>query len=197
MNTLRRAGAGALLAVLVGGCSGQAPAVPATTSMTPTTTAAAEKPPPRFAPSVREPLDARGVAPCALLRTDQLTQLGLKPDSGIAGVSGAAEVCTWSSSTDPGNPAGLQLSTHPVQAALDVIYATRDSLEVFEPMVIAGHPAVRGDETASTGCVLYTAIADYQGLAVGADIAGRPSTDPCAKSRRMTELILSNLPPLR
>jgi hypothetical protein len=153
------------------------------------------RPGPRLAPAVRQPLDARGIKVCDVLTPDQLVEVGLLPGTGRASVSGIADVCGWDS-TDPGNPGGLQLSTHPESPVLDGIYLVRDTFAVFEPLEVAGHPAVHADLTPGSGCVLYVAIADYQGIAVGADTAGRPSPDPCARSRRMAELILSNLPPM-
>jgi hypothetical protein len=155
------------------------------------------RPGPRLAPAVREPLDARGVAPCGLLTPAQLIELGLDPRSARPGTAGAAETCGWTRPTDPGNPAGLQISTNPTIPSLDGIYIIRDTFDVFEPTQIAGHPAVHADGTAGSVCTIYTAIADYQAVSTDGNLAGRPLADPCGPSRRMAEMILSNLPPLR
>ena len=80
---------------------------------------------------------------------------------------------------------------------LDNLYIQRNTLAVFEPTEISGHPAVRGDDIVGPVCTLYTAIADYQGLSTDGNLGGRPLADPCGPSRRMAEMILSNLPPLR
>lgn len=79
---------------------------------------------------------------------------------------------------------------------LDGIYLVRDDYAVFEPTEVAGHPAVQADLTTESGCTLYIAIADHQGVATSGNLAGRSVPDPCGLSRRMAELILSNLPPL-
>jgi hypothetical protein len=142
------------------------------------------------------PLDARGVKACDLLTPDQLAEVGLKPDTAEAKSTGVADVCTWSS-VKPGSVGGVQLSTHPTLPALDGVYLVRDTFAVFEPMKISGHPAVHADRNSGSDCTIYTAIADYQAVATDGDLAGAPEGDPCAPSRRMAELILSNLPPLR
>lgn len=172
------------------------PPVSLTNETSPPPAVTSTKPPPRLAPVVREPLDARGKAPCDLLTAPQLLELGLRPDTARPDTSGAAQICGWSS-TDPGNVAGLQVNTDPTLPSLDGIYLVRDTFAVFEPIEIAGHPAVHADRNAGPVCTIYTAIADYQGISTDGNLAGRPLPDPCAPSRRMAEMILSNLPPLR
>lgn len=186
------------------GCASPVPgqptaSAPATTS-TPTPTSAASataKPPPRLAPAVRQPLDARGVEPCELMTPAQLVELGLRPESAKPGTSGASLTCTWVSATDAANPAGLQINADSTLPALDGIYLVPETFAVFEPIEVAGHPAVHADDVAGPVCTIYTAIADYQAVATDGNLGGRPLPDPCAPSRRMAEMILSNLPPLR
>ncbi|WP_298800659.1 DUF3558 domain-containing protein [Pseudonocardia sp. 73-21] len=157
-----------------------------------------DKPPPRYTPAVRSPLDARGIPPCDLLTERQLIELNLLPATAKpGGTEGAAQTCTWTSSVDPANPGGLQVRTESPIPVLDGLFIVRDSLAVFEPTEVSGHPAYRADGTTLTGCRIYTAIADYQGVATGTNPAGRKLADPCAGARRMAEMILSNLPPLR
>jgi hypothetical protein len=151
---------------------------------------------PRLASPVREPLDARGIKACDLLTSSQLLELGLKPETAKSRLTNVTDMCAWAS-TEPGNVASVELGVHPAIPALDGIYLNRDAVAVFEPTEVAGHPAVHTADTVGGACTIYTAIADYQVVGVTADEAGRPRADPCAPSRRMTELILSNLPPLR
>jgi hypothetical protein len=134
------------------------------------------------------------VEPCDLLTVQQVTALGFRPETTEQGTGGRAGTCGWR--TDPGNPAGLQINTGTTIPALDGLYLGRDTYAVFEPMEIAGHPAVRADLTSGDVCTIYVAVADYQGLSTDGNLAGRPLPDPCAPSRRMAELVLSNLPPL-
>lgn len=171
-----------------------APTAPESTASVPPSSAA--KPPPRFAPLVREPKDARGIAPCDLLTVAQQVELGFRPETAEPGVAGPAQTCGWRTDR-PGQPAAVQINTDPTIPALDIVYGIRDVYAIFEPSEIAGHPAVRADYNNDEGCVIYTAIADYQGMATGTDIGVGGQADPCAGSRRMAELILSNLPPLR
>lgn len=159
-------------------------------------TGLSSKLPPRLAPAVREPKDARGIAPCDLLTRPQLIELGLIPETARPSTAGAAEVCGWGS-VDPGNGGGVQINTDPTIPSLDGLYLQRDTLAVFEPIEIAGHPAVHADGIVGPVCTIYTAVADYQGVSTDGNLAGRPLADPCAPSRRMAEMILSNLPPLR
>lgn len=79
---------------------------------------------------------------------------------------------------------------------LDDIYVIKDSFAAFEPTEVAGHPAIHADQVAGGACTIYTAISDYQIVATDGDEAAH-ATDRCAPSRRMAEMILSNLPPLR
>lgn len=134
---------------------------------------------------------------CELLTGQQLAELSLLAITAKSSADGPAQTCSWSSSVDPTNPAGIQLLTDSTVAALDNIYIVRDTFKIFEPTEISGHPAVRADATTLTGCVIYTAVADYQAVATGTNLAGRELADPCAGARRMAEMILSNLPPLR
>ncbi|MFC4942443.1 DUF3558 domain-containing protein [Pseudonocardia sp. GCM10023141] len=203
MNRLGRLGAACLSVLLLTGCttissSGGPVTQPgvATASSTGQPSTAPAKPSPRLSPIVREPKDARGIAPCALLTAVQLGELGLIPESAQPSTSGAAQVCGWRS-VDPGNAGGIQINTNPTLPSLDGIYLVRDTFDVFEPIEVSGHPAVHADQIAGPVCTIYTAIADYQGVSTDGNLAGRPLADPCGPSRRMAELILSNLPPLR
>lgn len=199
MTRGRLVAAVSLLAMAMVGCATQVagePSVPPTATVSTSPEVSATKLPPRQAPPVRDPRDARGVDACSLLTSAQLIELGFRPDTAQPGTSGSAQVCGWRS-TDSGNAGGLQISIDSAIAALDGIYLIRDTFAVFEPIEIAGHPAVHADGNAGPVCTIYTAIADYQGVSTDGNLAGRPLPDPCAPSRRMAEMILSNLPPLR
>lgn len=153
-------------------------------------------PPPRFGPTVPQPKDARGIPACDLLTPDQLLDLGLLPDTAEPGGDASVPTCGWRS-TDPGGAGGVQLNTALAIPVLDGLYLVRDKFAVYEPLEVAGHPAVHADGNAGPVCTIYVAISDYQGVSADGNLGGRPLPDPCAPSRRMAEFILSNLPPLR
>lgn len=133
---------------------------------------------------------------CDLLTDAQLTELGLLPDTAERVDGANAQNCAWSSAMDAADPAGVQLNSDTSIASLDVIYILRDQLENFTEFEISGHPALRGDYNDDGTCTIYTAISDYQGIAVSGSATDRSLADPCALAIRMTERILSNLPPL-
>lgn len=183
--------------VAVVGCSIRISGSPTSSnSAAPAGTSTGSQPLPQFTPSVAEPKDARGIAACDLLTEAQLIELGLRPETAEPGGSASVPTCGWRSN-DPGNPAGVQLNTALDIPVLDGLYLVRDTFAVYEPIEIGGHPAVHADRNAGPVCTVYTAISDYQGVATDGNLGGRPLADPCAPSRRMAELILSNLPPLR
>jgi len=179
---------------MLAGCAGPVTGTPSPPARL---SSAEAKPPPRLAPPVRVPLDARGTKACDLLTPTQLGELNLNTTTAQSKTVGISDSCTWAYTNDPGNVGGVQLSTHPTLPALDGVYLVRENFAKFEPLEISGHPAVRADRNPDSGCSIYTAIADYRAIATLGDTIGRPRADVCAPSRRMAEMILSNLPPLR
>lgn len=150
-------------------------------------------PPPRYAPAVPEPKDARGIAACDLLTVEQLKQLGLIPDSARRTEGPGTVRCSWSSTVYDANPVGLELAVDTAVPVLDGTYAIRDALPYFEAREVAGHPAYRAELSETGTCTIVVAISDYQGVGAKAD---QPASDPCRTSTRMAEFVLSNLPPL-
>lgn len=192
----------ALLAVaVVTGCAATtvgsgAPAPPAGTPA-PTTSPVPKKEPPQYAPAVSEPKDARGIAACDLITDAQLVELELRPETAEeTSIPGSTRSCTWSSAVDVANPAGLELNDDTTIPALDGLHLVRDVFFTYEPLEVAGHPAVRTDYNDFGDCTIATAIADYQGVTTEGNGDGSNTADPCGRSIRMAEAILSNLPPL-
>lgn len=194
------------VAVIVGvlalpACAATVAGTPAPTSSAAADGSAPDVPapgaPPRFAPAVPEPKDARGVAACDLLTDTQLVELGLRPETETeSSIGNTTRSCSWSSAVDDTNPAGLELNDDTTIPALDGLYLVRETFFRFEPREVAGHPALRADFNDIGDCTIYTAIADYQGVGTEGNPAGRPQPDPCALSMRMAEFIIANLPPL-
>ncbi|MFC5993330.1 DUF3558 domain-containing protein [Pseudonocardia hispaniensis] len=195
---MRRARSAALMALLaaLAGCAAPEPAAQGAPAVAAPVPASATAQPAGAAPRVAHPRDARGIAVCDLLTPAQLTALGLRPETAEPKVLGTGRLCGWRSTT-VGEPAGLTIATEIDVRGLDYLYGIRDTFAVFEPLEVAGHPAVRADGNADGRCSLYVAIAEYQLLSADGNLAGRPLPDPCARSRRMIEAVLSNLPPLR
>lgn len=144
---------------------------------------------------VRHPKDARGFGPCELLTVAQQRAMGFDPATAKAAVDGLAETCFW---YYPGKRdyAGLGLSTDPTGGKLPDIWRGHHGDANYEQFEVAGHPAIRTDLTPDRFCTFTVAIADLQTIVVTATADLTPRPDPCAPSRRMAELILSNLPPL-
>jgi hypothetical protein len=185
--------------LLLGGCSTSASIEPAPTTGSPPASSVASaqtQAPSPSTPRVADPRDARDYRPCDLLSPAQLSRIGLNASSGEEQNAAPARACSWNRTDDAGDAAGVQARTDLTVTMLEGLAATKDTFARFEPMDISGHPAIRADRTSATGCTLYTAVADYQGIATNGGFAGR-DPDPCARSRRMAEMILSNLPPLR
>ena len=170
--------------------TGQAPIPPPPAGQT------APRQPLHYGPPVAQPKDARGRQACDLLTPAQLRSLGLDPTSADQHTSGEAQVCSWAT-PDGTNTAGITLDSdrYPLPA-LDGIYVLEKGItKVFEPITVAGHPGFRSD-TDLTTCTYLIAVADYQLIGVDGRARDLPRADPCGPSRRMVELILSNLPPL-
>jgi hypothetical protein len=145
---------------------------------------------------VRTPKDARGIAPCDLLTRDQLLMLGLSPDTARPISFGLAEGCVWRHADDS-TAASAGLSLDPDAQKLPDLYRIRGAFQTFEILEVAGHPAVRADARPVGQCDLNVAVADLQILTLQGYLDARVLPDPCAPARRMAEMVLANLPPLR
>lgn len=146
---------------------------------------------------VREPKDRRGIPPCALLTNGQLAELGLRADTAEEYPTGVGRGCQWLLVDDPRNYATALGSTDLQNPGLPGIYVIREQIARFEPLEISGHPGVRADRTLRGGCEITVAASDDQLIGANGNAAGLPIPDECGRSRRMVEMILSNLPPRR
>lgn len=145
---------------------------------------------------VREPKDLRGIPVCELLTDAQVAELGLRVESAEeAQVSTLGRDCTWTWRDDHLNIASAGASVGHQHPPLPGLYVKRDLVAVFEPVVIGGYPGVRSSIINDGSCEIDIATSDDQFLVLDDNRAGRPMADPCARPRRMAELILPTLPP--
>lgn len=144
---------------------------------------------------VKEPKDARGIPACDLLTREQLVELGLDPATAQPDSRMLAESCLWYYA-DGSTFASVSISTDPTATKLPGMYRLHHAEAGFEILEIAGHPALRFDLDPSIQCGLAVGVADFQNLGTDGYFDRRPGPDICAQSRRMAEMVLSNLPPL-
>ncbi|MGE0298881.1 MAG: DUF3558 domain-containing protein [Pseudonocardia sp.] len=144
---------------------------------------------------VREPKDARGIGPCELLTVAQQKELGLDPSTAKPAADGLAQTCFWHYPRKV-DYASIAVSTDPTGGKLPGLWRLFHDDPNYEQFEVAGHPAVRRNVDPDGYCDITVAIADLQTVVVTATADLTPRPDPCAPSRRMAELILSNLPPL-
>ena len=153
--------------------------------------------PPQLSPPVRDPRDIRayGDRPCEVFTIEQLTDFGfdLPPDS-IDAFSDGHQTCVWIDSDYTG-----RLMAGPF-ADLDVLertYAYRAALPIFEPLQIAGLPAVIHQPGPVATCHVTVGLATRQGLDVSFTDLRKPYEDPCEAARIAAEVAVGNLPPLK
>lgn len=140
---------------------------------------------------MENPKDLRGVDPCGLLTTDQLTELSSGP--GEAGTSewGEAE-CEW-----VGSVVAIALSPDTTFGdGLARAYRNKNRFDNFAESSIDGYPAVRVD-FATQSCALIVGVSDEQTLSmeftrVSAQAPG--GGDPCGFAESVMSGVIKNLP---
>lgn len=152
---------------------------------------------PQLSPTVQNPRDIRayGDRPCDVFTTEQLRMFGfdLPPDRTYTLPSGAQN-CVW---TDSGHNGELVVGTYPDWDVLERTYAAVADSAVFEPIEIAGLPAVVYQAAIGLpGCDVTVGLAERQGLDVTFTDLREPLDDPCGAARAAAEVAVSNLPPL-
>jgi hypothetical protein len=151
---------------------------------------------------VRHPKDARGIPVCDLLTPAQLRELGFDPATALPRKEGLAESCGWWTFHDPNKPTtidygGLGFSADPTAGKVSGFWRMFHDDPDFEMFEVAGHPVVRANLEPDRFCSLSVAVADLQSLVTNSSHKRIPTPDPCAGARRMAEMVLSNLPPLK
>jgi len=195
---MRRATPIAMAAVLAvtGGCTGPGPGQPVPTDGTATTTAATSSSASNAAPRVNNPKDARNVAACDALAAQQITQLGLNPDSRreVSLPAPFSKGCAWTA-TDSSWGVGFGFDT--TRHGLSETYLRRNNYQHFEPREIDGYPAVDAQTSFNAeDCYTFVGIADSQQLNINVD--NRQADKPaCERLDEIVKMIIGNLPPLK
>ncbi len=167
-------------------------APPPTSSVSPT------PPQPRLAPPVTNPRDAKPMAqrPCDLLTPDQRASFGFDQPGKRRELVGGVVQCMW---TDAASTRLLTASVNPRQDRLNDAYREREVYPVFVPVEVAGAPgALRQAVVGGAACDALVSLTESQSLEVSfANLRRDAPVDACGEVRRITEVILGNLPPAR
>ena len=166
------------------------PPPPATTSVSPT------PPQPRLAPPVTNPRDASGIAkrPCDLLTPEQRASFGFNQPGTRRELIGGVVQCMW---TDAGSTRQLTALINTREDRVNEVYPDRELYPFFEPIDVAGLPgvlrqAVAGGDT----CDAAVSLTESQSLEVSfSNLRSGTPVAACGEARRITEVILGNLPP--
>jgi hypothetical protein len=155
---------------------------------------------PKLAPPVPAPRNARGVAACNLLTTEQkrAVDADLRTEEPIVQGSYTTR-CSWRTAAGDG---ALLVSTAPdfPIGGLEGLYLLRSTYAVFQPDELAGFPIVRAEavDTGDKDCTIYVGIADDQLIWATANFPFTHRPKPsCTIARRMAAGMIANLPPLR
>ncbi|MGH3978252.1 MAG: DUF3558 domain-containing protein [Pseudonocardiaceae bacterium] len=181
---VRPVGAAVLGVVMLAGCTSTEAGQPS-----PASGGSAE----RLAPTVANPVDARDVPPCEVLTPVQITALGADPATERETSSSGLTTCRWVAEEFS---VGLTLDPErPEVGGLNDTYLKRDEFVLFEPLEVAGHPAVHAERFETDDCTLYVGLADTQAMLVSTypDLG---FADACTVSRNAAASVISNLPPL-
>lgn len=149
------------------------------------------------APVVAAPRDVSGLlgSPCtSLLTTDELDGLGIS-DAGRPRTYLGATICSWTTDSDD----RLSLS---VDAERDLLADTYRAARtpIFEPVVVAGYPAVRQRTSLDYNtCTVTTGLGPQQALETDwtGHLAPSPDVDPCERAEEAIALVIRKLPPQR
>ncbi|MFG1646332.1 DUF3558 domain-containing protein [Amycolatopsis sp. NPDC049252] len=187
------AGAFAALALLTA-CTGKTGSGTTSGSASPVPTGEAAD---NGAPKVPAPLDADGILadPCSALSAAQQDDIGMvKPGSAEQGPTGPE--CRWKSTASPLNSAEVSPFTANKNGLSD-IYAQKASSAYFEPLTIAGYPAVStnvSDLRSDGDCPLWVGVSDQLVVVVTAQLGeGKNRATPCVVAQRVAEAMIQHL----
>ncbi|MGQ0573824.1 MAG: DUF3558 family protein [Pseudonocardia sp.] len=146
---------------------------------------------------VPEPKDARGIRACDLLTPAQLAEVGLRAETGERVPTSQGDQCASQTVEGDLEIVGIGSNTGLRNPGLPGVYVNARGASLFEPITIAGHPGARLRLRPGSGCEVTAASSDDQLVGANGAESPRDGSDDCARYERITELILSNLPPRR
>lgn len=151
----------------------------------------------RLAPPVTQPRDASAVVqqPCALLTDEQQADFGFDQAGEPGELRPGVAECVW---RDAGYTRRVSASVEPEQDRVNGAYRGRAGYAVFEPVELAGLPGVIWQNIAGgTRCSVAVSLTESRSLTVNfTNLRERIPVDVCGEARRITETMVSNLPPL-
>ncbi len=180
------------------GCSMEGTPTPATTTTTAAAGQTTESSGNSDVPEITGPeLDLSKLgSPCELLKPDQLAARGVTK-AGTERTSPAGPTCQWRPDE---RVDGTSFSATFLEKTngLEGFYENRDKNPVFEPIEVAGYPAVNGDPTDGKSGTCSTAVGTAKGegfvVQVNVNDEKLPEyTDPCSVSSAIAETIVGNL----
>ncbi|AUS79688.1 hypothetical protein C1701_16520 [Actinoalloteichus sp. AHMU CJ021] len=185
-------------------CSSEGSGTPGTTgqstvtqSLSTVNTSETEDGPGSGAPTVADPLDVSAVAPCDLIPDSAAEQAGLDSASkrlrpNHRDPNAPEEMCRW----DFNNMEYSSISAiaNIDRGGLSSVYATSSGRTVFEPMSIAGYPAVHvNDSSNSARCPLFLGVADDQTILFDTQLSASATEDACEMAVRVVEAAVAEL----
>jgi hypothetical protein len=149
------------------------------------------------APKVPAPLKTDGILadPCSALSAAQQDDLGMvKPGKATQGAAGPD--CAWKSTASESNMVSVSLVTANKNGLAD-IYAKKGANPYFEPVTVAGYPAVStniSDLRSSGDCPLWVGVTDQLVVVVTAQIStGANKAQPCGVAEKVAEAMVQQL----
>jgi hypothetical protein len=185
------AGAFAALALLTA-CTGKTGTTSGSASPVPTGAATDNG-----APKVPAALNADGILadPCSALSAAQQDDIGMvKPGKGDQGPTGPE--CRWKSAGSSLNSVEVSPFTANENGLSD-IYGQQAGKAYFEPVTVAGYPAVStniSDLRSSGNCPLWVGVSDQLVVVVTAQLGeGENKATPCAVAQKVAEAMIQHL----
>ncbi|MFF1615767.1 DUF3558 domain-containing protein [Amycolatopsis sp. NPDC058278] len=149
------------------------------------------------APKVPAALNVDGILtdPCSALSAAQQDDIGMvKPGKANQGPTGPA--CRWHSASSSLNSVEVSPFTANKNGLSD-IYAQKAGKPYFEPVTVAGYPAVSTDVSdlrSSGDCPLWVGVSDQLVVVVTAQLGeGKNRATPCVVAQRVAEAMIQHL----
>jgi hypothetical protein len=186
-RVLATAAACGLAVALVASCSQTEAGTPSPTAGGGTSAGGANT-----APKVSNPKNLKAHPACELLTTAQLADLGATATPKTSTSLWGETKCQWIN-----GDIGVFLSPDTTQGkGLAITYQNKAAAPAFEPLAIAGYPAVVTGKQAIE-CAVAVGVSDTQMFLIDLTVTGAKRAnhdDPCALAQKVGADVLSNLP---